>query len=256
MDKKTWIILGALIIGFGALLGVSIWQGNANRVDYSKYDVHNVIAADENNGNFGDLIEGDPDAPVKIYEYGDYQCDACAPMNPYINKLVEEYDGLVAVVFRTIIMSYHQNGTAAAAAANAAHLQGYWKEYKDLLYSNQNDWFYSSATERQPQFEEYFMTASDGKGDLEKFRTDMASNDVMKKIDFDAAISERADVSFTPTFYVEDEFVGQRKEDNGGNSITTDQFMDKLRAAIDKRLEAQGIKKPEKKDEKKDEKKS
>lgn len=236
MDKKTWIILGILVIGFGALLGVSIWQGNSGRIDYNQYDTATVIAADENNGNFGDLIDGDPEAPIKIYEYGDYQCDACAPMNPYINEIIKEYDGKVAAVFRTNIMSYHQNGTAAAAAANAAHLQGYWKEYKDILYSNQNDWFYSNAATRQPQFEEYFMTVTDGKGDLEKFRADMSSKDVQKKIDFDQKISEKANIEFTPTFYVEDQFVDQRGKNR-------DDFLKEMREVIDKKLEEKGIKK-------------
>jgi len=236
MDKKTWAILGVLVLGFGGLLGISIWQANSGKIDYDQYDTATVIAPDENNGNIGDLIDGNPDAPVKIYEYGDYQCDACAPMNPHINDLIEEYDGKVAAVFRTNIMSYHQNGTAAAAAANAAHLQGYWKEYKDILFSNQNDWFYSDATTRQPQFEEYFMTVSDGKGDLEKFRSDMISNEVQKKIDFDAKISEKADIDFTPTFYVEDQFVDQRNK-------TKDEFLQEMRKVIDEKLEAKGIKK-------------
>lgn len=236
MDKKTWAILGVLVLGFGGLLGISIWQANSSKIDYSQYDTASVIAPDENNGNIGDLVDGDPDAPVKIYEYGDYQCDACAPMNPYINELIEEYDGKVAAVFRANIMSYHQNGTAAAAAANAAHLQGYWKEYKDILYSNQNDWFYSDATTRQPQFEEYFMTVSDGKGDLEKFRSDMISNEVQKKIDFDAKISEKVGIDFTPTFYVEGQFVDQRHK-------TKDEFMAEMRKVIDEKLAAKGSKK-------------
>ena len=236
MDKKTGIILGVLVAGFVALLGVSLWQANSGRIDYSQYDVTSVIAPDANNGNIGDLIDGDPDAPVKIYEYGDYQCDACAPMNPYINELIEEYDGKIAVVFRTNIMSYHQNGTAAAAAANAAHLQGYWEAYKDLLFTNQNDWFYSNASTRQQQFEEYFMTVSEGKGDLAQFRADMASKNVQKKIDFDQHISEIVDISFTPTFYVEDKFVDQRGK-------TRSDFLDELRSIIDEKLAAKGIKK-------------
>ncbi len=243
MDKKTWVIIGVVVAALGTLIGISIIQNKSEHVNYANYEAFSVIAADENSGNLPENIHGKADAPVKIYEYGDYQCTACAPMNPYINKLVEEYDGKVAVVFRTTIMSYHQNGIAAAAAANAAAIQGYWVPYKDLLYTNQNDWCYSSDTERQAQFEEYFLKASDNKGDLEKFRTDMASPAVQTKIDFDEGLAQKINVEFTPTFYVEDEFVGQRKEDNNGVNISPDQFLDKLRAAIDKRLEVQGIKK-------------
>lgn len=236
MDKKTGIIIGVLGVAFCALIGISVWQNNTNKIDYSGYDHFAVNAADENNGGIGDLIDGNPDAPVKIYEYGDYQCDACAPMNPHINELIEEYDGKVAVVFRATIMSYHQNGTAAAAAANAAALQGYWKEYKDTLFSNQNDWFYSTADERQPQFEEYFMIASNGKGDLAKFRSDMAAQEVQKKINFDEAMAAKTGIEYTPTFYIEDKLMDQRGK-------TTSNFMEEMRAEIDRRLEEKGIKK-------------
>lgn len=240
MDKKTWIVIGVLIVGFGALLGITIWQKNSEKNSISA-DVSQIFEPSEASGNLPENIEGNADAPVIIYEYGDYQCTACAPMNPYINQLKEEYGDNLAIVFRTTIMSYHQNGTAAASAANAAAQQGYWKEYKDLLFSNLNDWYYSDADERQTQFEEYFMKATGGKGDLAKFRKHMGSEAVRKKIAYDEELAKKAGVEFTPTFFVEDEFVGQRKEDNGGVEITTSQFLDKLRAAIDKRLAEKGI---------------
>ena len=99
MDKKTGIIIGVLVASFVALIGVSIYQSGRNAVDYSQYDFDAVLEPSEDSGEIGEMIMGDPDAPVKIFEYGDYQCTACAPTNPYIKKLVEEYDGKVAVVF-------------------------------------------------------------------------------------------------------------------------------------------------------------
>ncbi len=231
MDKKTWVIIGVLVVAFLGLVGVSIAQNSAQQVEVAQ-----VFEASEDNGGFGEMIEGDPNAPVKIYEYGDYQCDACAPMNPYINEIVEEYDGKVAVVFRTMILSYHQNGTAAASAALAAAKQGYWKEYKDLLYTNQNDWFYSDATQRQKQFEDYLKQVSDGKGDMEQFLADMGSSEVSKKISFDADLARKQKVSFTPSFYVEGEFVDQRDK-------TRDDFLNELRAKIDEKLAEKGVEK-------------
>lgn len=231
MDKKTWIIIGVLVVAFAGLVGISVAQNSAQHEEISV--VHEPNAE---NGNFGEMIDGDPNAPVKIYEYGDYQCDACAPMNPYVNEIIEEYDGKVAVVFRTMIMSYHQNGTASASAALAAARQGYWKEYKDLLYKNQNDWFYSDATQRQKQFEDYFKQVSDGKGDMEKFVADMGSSEVSKKISYDADLARRQKVSFTPTFYVEGDFVDQRNK-------TRDDFLKELRAKIDEKLAEKGIQK-------------
>ena len=241
MDKKTLAVLGVIFAGVAALIGFTLM--NRDHTDYSNYDFNIIIPADEASGNLPENILGSADAPVVVYEYGNYQCTACAPMNPYVNQLKEEYGDNIAIVFRNTYLPDHSNANAAAAAANSAAIQGYWKEYKDLLFSNLNEWFYSSGQTRQSLFEEYFVKASNGQGDLSKFREDMSSSAVAKKIAFDNAIATRRGADFTPAFYVEDEFVGQRKEDNNGESITTEQFLDKIRAAIDKRLEAKEIKK-------------
>jgi len=235
MDKKTGIIIGVLIASFVALIGVSVYQSGRETVDYEQYDLGTVLEPTEESGEIGDLVMGDPDAPVKIFEYGDYQCTACAPTNPYIKQIVDEYDGKVAVVFRTYILSYHNNGTAAASAALAAAQQGYWEEYKDLLFTNQNDWYYSDAAKRQEQFEQYFEQVSKGKGDLEQFREDMNSEAVKKKIEFDRGVYEEVtaadgeDDQWTPMFYIDGELIDQRE-------LSTEDFLSLLRNKIDKAL--------------------
>ena len=229
--NNTGLMIGGIVgivLAFVALIAITQLQNKAD-IDYDAYNLNSVIAADENTGGLAENVDGDPDAPVLLYEYGDYQCTACAPMNPYINELLEEYDGKVAVVFRTYIMSYHDNGVAAASAANAAAIQGYWKEYKDLLYETQNDWYYAEGDERQQMFEQYFEQATDGKGDLEQFRQDMGSKEVAQKIKFDAALSERVGLEWTPSFYLDGELLDQR-------NITTSEFMDLLREKIDAKL--------------------
>ena len=233
--NNTGLMIGGIVgivLAFVALIAITQLQNKAD-IDYDAYDLNSVIAADENTGGLAENIDGDPEAPVLLYEYGDYQCTACAPMNPYINELLEEYDGKVAVVFRTYIMSYHDNGVAAASAANAAAIQGYWKEYKDLLYETQNDWYYAEGDERQQLFEQYFEQATDGKGDLEQFRQDMGSKEVAQKIKFDAALSERVGLEWTPSFYLDGELLDQR-------NITTSEFMDLLREKIDAKLSELG----------------
>ncbi len=254
MNKKTGIVIGVLVAAFLALVGITLWQRSQEKVNlgtysleevttladsknFDGYDLTKVIKADENSGNMPENVNGDPNAPVVIIEYADYQCNYCAPMNPYVNKIVEEYDGKVAVVLRTYILSYHNNGVAAAAAANAAALQGYWKEYKDLLFANQDEWFYSGEAKRQEQFERYFASASNGEGDLEKFREDMKSDAVKNKIAFDLGIGNKIDVGGTPYFYLDGEWI----ENSGG--LTQAQYADVLRKAIDAKLDKLNIKK-------------
>ena len=201
------VVIGVLVV---ALLGVATYviiDGNNKATDFNDYDFYSVIEPDANNGNIGDHVKGNPDAPVLIFEYADYQCPGCASINPKVNKVIEQLDGKLAVVYRNFLLSYHQNGTAAASAAEAAGLQGYWKEYADKLFSTQAEWEYASASERTTLFNQYFEEVSNGKGDLDKFNSDIASENVSKKINFDMGIAKRIDVQGTPAFYVDGQWI-------------------------------------------------
>ena len=198
-----WVVVG---IAVAALIGVGAYfiiDGNSKLTDFGQYDFYTIIEGNKDNGGISDHIKGEADAPVVIYEYADYQCEACAAYNPRINKVVEELDGKLAVVYRSFLLSYHKNATAAASAAEAAGLQGYWKEYADKLFEEQSEWYYASPTRRTELFDGYFMDATGGKGDLEKFKSDIKSEEVSKKISFDMGIAKRLGVSGTPAFYID-----------------------------------------------------
>ncbi len=232
MGKRMWIAVGAIIAAFAILIGVSVLQNKEGALltpDYSQYDVSEVIPASEYTGGLEENIHGNPDAPVKVFEYADYQCEGCAGMNPYITSMIDEYDGKVAVVFRGYVLSYHENGTAAASAANAAAMQGYWDKYKDALFANQDDWYSAGAKERQNLFEKYFEDVTEGQGDLAKFRQDMNSQAVKQKIAFDRGLTEKVGLEWTPTIYVEDELIEY-------DDVKEGKTLDVLREKIEKKL--------------------
>ena len=128
-------------------------------------------------------------------------------MNPRVDKIVEQADGKLAVVYRNYLLSYHQNGTAAASAAEAAGLQGYWKEYASALFTNQDEWAYATASERTELFNKYFKEVTDNQGDLNKFSKDIASAEVSQKISFDMGIGKRINIGGTPSFYIDGELI-------------------------------------------------
>ena len=201
------VVIGVVIVILFIIATLAVIDGNNKATDFSKYDFYSVIEADSNNGEIGDHVKGDPQAPVKIYEYADYQCPGCASINPKVNKAIEESDGKLAIVYRSFLLSYHKNGTAAASAAEAAGLQGYWKPYADKLFAEQSEWEYASATDRTELFEKYFLEVTEGKGNLEQFKEDIASERVSKKISFDMGIARRIDVPSTPAFYVDGQLI-------------------------------------------------
>lgn len=213
MKKRTGFsvvgaVVGAVIVALLVIATIAVIDGNNKATDFSSYDFYSVIEGNKDNGGIGDHVKGSADAPVLIYEYADYQCPGCASMNTRVNKAVEELDGKLGVVYRSYLLSYHLNGTAAASAAEAAGLQGYWKKYADKLFSEQAEWEYADASERTALFEKYFNEVTGGKGDIEKFREDVASEEVSKKISFDMGIGRRIDVSGTPAFYIDGQLIG------------------------------------------------
>lgn len=206
------VIVGIAVVATLVIGAFFVIDGNNKATDFTEYDFYAVIEATRDNGNIGDHVKGEADAPVLIFEYADYQCPGCASINPRVNKAVEESDGKLAVVYRSFLLSYHQNGTAAASAAEAAGLQGYWKPYADKLFSEQAEWEYASVSNRTELFVKYFEEVTDGKGDVEKFKEDMASDAVSKKISFDMGIARRIDVGGTPAFYIDGQLINWSSE--------------------------------------------
>ena len=220
---KGFSVAGAIgiiaVVAFLIIAGFLVIDGNNKATNYNDYDFYSVIEPDEHNGYIGDNVKGDPQAPVLIFEYADFQCPGCASINPRVNSAIEKADGKLAIVYRNFILSYHQNGTAAASAAQAAGLQGYYRAYADKLFSEQAEWEYASASERTALFQKYFTEVSNGEGDLEKFNSDLASENVSKKISFDMGIAKRVDIASTPAFYIDGQLIDWSNREGGSITI-------------------------------------
>ena len=221
MKKRIGIIVG-VVLAIAALVAVFVIANKHNNtrtfnfqdtvrlsemINYDNYDSNSIIPADANNGNIAEKIEGDKDAPIIIYEYADYACSHCAEANAVINKMLKDYDGRIAIVFRGYLISYFHNNVIASSAATAAQLQGYWEEYKNLLFENQSTWYYQSGTKLRDYLGELFTEASNGQGDLDKFYQDLSSDNVAKRVAFEYGIGSKVDISGTPTFYINGEVI-------------------------------------------------
>jgi len=82
---------------------------------------------------------GDPNAPVTVYEYADYQCPACGVFaRQYKPRIEEDYikKGKVRLVFKNFVVVGPESFWAAEAAYCAAEQGGFWA-YHDKLFANQ-----------------------------------------------------------------------------------------------------------------------
>lgn len=101
---------------------------------------------------------GDPNAPVVVREFADFQCPACADFSEHHDQLMEEYvePGRVRFVFFDLPLRQHQNAVPAARAARCAQDQDAWKPMHDRLFESQDDW--SNASTPQSVFLDYAGT--------------------------------------------------------------------------------------------------
>jgi len=90
-----------------------------------------------------DHVLGNPNAPVRIIEYSDFECPFCKRFHPTIKQIMDEYgkSGQVALVYRHFPLdSIHPQARPLAIASECVAEQGgdtaFWKAY-DMIMTQQ-----------------------------------------------------------------------------------------------------------------------
>ena len=145
-----------------------------------------------------DWIRGNSASPVTLVEYGDFQCPACAQYYPVVKTLEQEFAADTQFIFRHFPLTRpHPNAKSAAAAAEAAGMQGKFWEMHDMLFEKQNEW----TTKPRPQ--SAFNAYAEELGlDVAKFEDDMNRDDIEEKIDAHFKSGSASGVDSTPTFFL------------------------------------------------------
>jgi protein-disulfide isomerase len=103
-----------------------------------------VPAEAQGEGTWGDIVYGDPNAPVTIVEYASLTCPHCATFaRSYFPKLQELYldTGKAKLHYRNYIMNRVDIAASAAARCGNADVT---KKLMKLYFSRQGDWARSS----------------------------------------------------------------------------------------------------------------
>lgn len=228
MNRVGWIVFAAVIVLLigGLVVYSRVTNPGAN---VSNVDEKAFVAASDANGQIADRTIGKADSKVILIEYGDFQCPSCGGAHPQIKEITEEYSDRILFIFRNFpLTSIHPNARAAAAAAEAAGLQGKYWEMHNLVFESQDDWGNLNTSQRTETFRSYAQSLN---LDTEKFMTDVASENVNRKISFDQALGKKAGASATPTFYLNGE---KLNEEISNNIVQSDGA--KLKEALDKAL--------------------
>ena len=154
-------------------------------------------------------VIGNPDAPITIIEFSDFQCPFCAKfhvqtlptiMDEYINK------GTVKLVFRDFpIQSIHPNALPASVAAECANEQKKFKEMHDVLFEKQNKWSNQNIESVMNTFSQY---ASDLGLEEKAFDSCLKNGKYIEEIQKDLDDGRTYGISGTPGFFIGNDQIG------------------------------------------------
>ena len=130
-----------------------------------------------------------------ILEYGDYECPYSRAAYREIEKVERQLSGDVRFAFRHFPLNQiHPHAASAAAAAEAAALQGHFWEMHDVLYH------------RQKALEDAHLLAYAAELglDVERFNRDRADDRVLRRVarDMSSGIAS-GQVLGTPTLFID-----------------------------------------------------
>jgi len=167
-------------------------------------------------------VEGDPNAPVKIIEFADFQCPFCKRFTDETSRqLVAEFvdTGVASVEFRHFAFLGPDSVRAAEAAECAADQNLFWA-YHDILFLRQgaeNTGVYSAANLRSYARE---MAAEHDGFDLDAFDSCLDSGEKRAAVEEMTRQADALGVQSTPSFLV------------NGTPLTGAQPIENFRAAI------------------------
>ena len=158
---------------------------------------------------------GNPNAPVTIVEFADFECPICRQLHDALRTLLPNYPQARLVFKDYPIEQIHPWARTAALAGRCAYRQdpkAFWKMY-DSWYDNQDVISAENAWSKAVDY------ASDAGIDAAAFKACMASPEAAQAIDASLTNGKQLEVSSTPTLFVN----GRRVV--GADSKTIEQYI-------------------------------
>ncbi|MDU5945943.1 MAG: DsbA family protein [Paenibacillus macerans] len=148
-------------------------------------------------------VLGNAEAPVKIVEFGDFQCPACKNVNQLIKpELVKDYvdQGKAAFYFMNLPILGTDSHTAALAAQSVFHQNpdAYWT-YFDAIYERQGD---ENSGWASAEFLVALAKELKLPIDYDQLQKDITEATYKNEVDEQYAKGDKLGVNSTPTFFI------------------------------------------------------
>ena len=143
-------------------------------------------------------VRGNPDAPITLVEFSDFQCPYCEQAYNMVKVLLSKYDGKIKLAYRDLpLQEIQSNIHGAGEAARCAAEQGKFWEYHDRLFENQDEY-----GERA-----FKMFAEDLSLDTGLFSSCLESGKFKSQVQQDFQEGIRLGATGTPAFFINGIFV-------------------------------------------------
>jgi protein-disulfide isomerase len=133
---------------------------------------------------------GPENAKAKVVVFSDYLCPYCKQAHDIISSILAKYPDDVSLTQRNFII--HDTSIILAKAAEAANIQGKYKEMNDALFSKTVE-----------TTEDAVVTLAKELGlDIDKFKSDLNSDAVKNKIEKDNSDAQAMGLGGTPSVFL------------------------------------------------------
>jgi protein-disulfide isomerase len=234
------VTIGLIILGAALLVFAVVWP--------QLQPIAQVVAADPGtHPNAKDNIMGDPNAPITIEEFSDFQCPFCERFHKETEPLLRQYyidTGKVRFVYRSMGNFVSDNIARAAAAqgtptppktesqdaALAAYCAGdqnkFW-EMHAYLFANVLGEDAGSFTDRRLK-----AIAKKVGLDMGQFNSCYSSGKFRDRVQQDAQDGQAANITGTPGFIITYTVNGETKTDRIDGTQPFSTFQQKLETAL------------------------
>ena len=147
------------------------------------------------------LLSQAPNEKAVLVEFLDFECEACAAADPFVEDLRAEDADTGTFVQRYFPLPGHPISVTASIAVEAAAQQGAYESMYQKMFETQTEWSHTTE-DRSPVFRAY---AEELGLDMAAYDAAVADPATRDRVELDVADGTALGVAGTPTFYLDGE---------------------------------------------------
>lgn len=200
MTKFYWILGAVAVVGIGAV-GYSVGSQTLGTAATEPVDVPGLDNMDTLVQMAQGVTKGDPDAPITIVEFADYQCPGCGgfalQVKPQVDLTYVQTGKAKFVYYDLPLISIHAHAFLAARAGRCANDQGRFWEFQDVIFRNQPTW-----AAKQTVTGDFVDYAEQAGADRETFEACLKSDAHAEVVTANMRLADALGINGTPTVMI------------------------------------------------------